>query len=123
VTLNKLRTFLSLLGVTIGIISIVSIFTVLDSMENNIRSSFEMFGNDIVIIEKWPWNVEEGDDEYAWWEYMNRPVPTAREYELISERIHGAASCFVGAVGANIEFMNRHIANTELWGISEELVR
>lgn len=120
VILNKLRTFLSLLGVTIGIVSIVSIFTVLDSMESNIRSAFETLGNDLVIVGKWPWNIEEGDDEYAWWEYMNRPVPTAREHELISERIPGAAACFFGAVGANIEYMNRQITNTELWGISEE---
>lgn len=120
VVLNKLRTFLSLLGVTIGIVSIVSIFTVLDSMENNIRSSFETFGNNIVIVEKWPWNIEEGDEEYAWWEYMNRPVPTVKEYELLKEGIPGAAACFVGAVGATIEYLDRRITNTEIWGTSEE---
>ena len=30
---NKLRTFLSLFGITIGIFSIISVFTVLDWME------------------------------------------------------------------------------------------
>ena len=54
VILNKLRTILSLLGVTIGIFSIVSVFTVLDSMKANMRKSMDSFGNDVVVIEKWP---------------------------------------------------------------------
>ena len=58
VVLNKLRTLLSLLGVTIGIFSIVSVFTVLDSMETNMRKAVESFGNDIIVIEKWPWAPE-----------------------------------------------------------------
>ena len=37
-TNNRLRTFLSLLGVTIGILAIISVFTVVDSLENNVRS-------------------------------------------------------------------------------------
>jgi len=120
VILNKLRTFLSLLGVTIGIVSIVSIFTVLDSLEKSIRSSFETFGTDVVIVDKWPWNIEEGDEEYAWWEYANRPVPTVREYDLIKERISGANACFIGVIGANIEYLNRSVSNIQVWGSSEE---
>ena len=30
---NKLRTFLSLLGVTIGILAVISVFTIVDSLE------------------------------------------------------------------------------------------
>ena len=36
---NRLRTFLTLLGITIGIFAIISVFTVLDSLENTIRNS------------------------------------------------------------------------------------
>ena len=34
---NKLRSFLSLLGITIGIFAIILVFTIVDSLENNIR--------------------------------------------------------------------------------------
>ena len=34
---NKLRTFLSLLGITIGIFCIIAVLTVLDSLKNNIQ--------------------------------------------------------------------------------------
>ena len=50
---NKLRTFLSLLGITIGIFAIISVFTVIDSLESYIRKSLDTLGNNVVYVEKW----------------------------------------------------------------------
>ena len=75
-TANKLRTFLSLLGITIGIFSIITVFTVVDSLESNVRKSVASLGDNVIFIQKWPW--EFGGD-YPWWKYMNRPVPTVEE--------------------------------------------
>ncbi|HCX77753.1 MAG TPA: ABC transporter, partial [Algoriphagus sp.] len=36
---NLTRTILSLLGVTVGIFAIIAVFTLVDSLENNIKSS------------------------------------------------------------------------------------
>ncbi len=81
---NKLRTFLSLLGVTIGIFCIVAVFTVLDSLEKNIKSSVSSLGEDVLYITKWPWMDEGG--EYKWWEYWRRPVMTTRELRSIERQ-------------------------------------
>jgi len=89
VILNKLRTLLSLIGITIGIFAIISVFTVLDSMEENIRESFSAMGEDIIYVEKWPWMPEEGQ-EYKWWEYLNRPVPKMSEQLLLKKRMESA---------------------------------
>ena len=51
---NKLRTFLSLLGVTIGIFAIISVFTMVDALETNVRKSVESLGDNVVFIAKWP---------------------------------------------------------------------
>lgn len=80
---NKLRTFLSLLGITIGIFAIISVFTVIDSLENYIRNSLDSLGSNMVYIQKWPWAPPEGESEYPWWRYLNRPVPTVDEAEEI----------------------------------------
>ncbi len=80
---NKLRTFLSLLGITVGIFAIISVFTVIDSLERYIRDSLEGLGNNMVYIQKWPWTPPEGETEYPWWRYMNRPSPDLREAEEI----------------------------------------
>jgi len=81
---NKLRTFLSLLGVTIGIFCIVAVFTVLDSMEKNIRSNVASLGDDVLYINKWPWMDEGG--EYKWWEYWRRPVMTTTELKAVRRK-------------------------------------
>lgn len=73
---NKLRTFLSLLGITIGIFAIIVVFTIVDSLEKNIRGSIESLGENVVFVMKWPWTF--GPD-YPWWKYMNRPNPEYNE--------------------------------------------
>src|ERR1051325_3776375 len=69
---NKLRTFLSLLGITIGIFAIIIVFTIVDSLESNVRNSIQSLGENVVFVQKWPWSF--GPD-YAWGKYINRPVP------------------------------------------------
>ena len=56
---NKLRTVLSLLGITIGIFAIISVFTVIDSLEKYIRTSLNALGNNMVYVQKWPWTPPE----------------------------------------------------------------
>ncbi|MEW6468530.1 MAG: ABC transporter permease [Bacteroidota bacterium] len=80
---NRLRTFLSLLGITIGIFAIISVFTVVDSLEKNMRDSIKSLGDNVVFVQKWPWTF--GPD-YPWWKYMNRPVPDVKELQEIQRR-------------------------------------
>lgn len=81
---NRLRTVLSLLGVTIGILTIVAVFTMVDSLERNIRSSVESLGSDVVYVQKWPWG---GSGEYKWWTFYQRPEPTYYEMEKLERRL------------------------------------
>jgi putative ABC transport system permease protein len=83
---NKLRTFLSLLGITIGIFAIISVFTVIDSLERYIRESLDALGTNMVYIQKWPWTPPEGETEYPWWKYLNRPVPEIGDAEELMRR-------------------------------------
>ncbi|WP_297091736.1 ABC transporter permease [uncultured Draconibacterium sp.] len=85
-TANKLRTFLSLLGITIGIFAIISVFTVIDSLEKRIRDSLDALGNNMIYVAKWPWTPPEGETEYPWWRYLNRPSPNYDETEEIIRR-------------------------------------
>lgn len=81
VVVNKMRTFLSLLGITIGIFAIISVYTAIDTMEGYVRNSLDAISKSAVQIGKWPWGPEEGDNgEYKWWKFMNRPE--VKETEL-----------------------------------------
>lgn len=83
IVVNKVRTILSLLGITIGIFSIISVFTVFDSVENTIRSSVNSLGSNVLFVQKWPWAF--GGD-YEWWKYINRPEPKMSELDVIQKR-------------------------------------
>ena len=94
---NKLRTLLSLLGVTIGIFAIISVFAVVDSLERNIRGSVESLGENVVFVTKWPWAM--GGD-YPWWKYYQRPLPTIQELASLEQRLEVAeAATFVAGAG------------------------
>ncbi|MCB0705113.1 MAG: ABC transporter permease [Saprospiraceae bacterium] len=84
---NKLRSFLSLLGITIGIFCIIGVQSAVDSLENNIRGSIEKLGDDVLYIQKMPWNEDPGEN---FWKYQRRPNPSYEDYELIRERVTSA---------------------------------
>ncbi|HPJ78456.1 MAG TPA: ABC transporter permease [Prolixibacteraceae bacterium] len=112
---NKLRTLLSLLGITIGIFAIISVFTVIDSLERYIRNSLQSLGSNMVYVAKWPWTPPEGETEYPWWKYLNRPVPTPEEAEEIlrKSRQAGNAVFFYGFNRA-VEYGAVHLSNVEV---------
>jgi len=74
---NRLRTFLSLLGITIGIFCIIAVKTVLDSMKSGIQKQMSSLGSNVLYIGRWPWMDEGG--QYKWWEYWRRPGMTPYE--------------------------------------------
>jgi putative ABC transport system permease protein len=128
---NKLRTFLSLLGITIGIFAIISVFTVIDSLERYIRSSLEGLGSNMVYITKWPWMPPEGESEYPWWRYLNRPVPEFEEAEEILKRgktVENAAFIFgfsrTVQAGSdkmeNVTVMATNYALLDVWNLKVE---
>lgn len=110
---NKMRTFLTLLGITIGIFAIISVFTVLNSLEDKIRTSISSLGDNIVYVQKWPWTF--GPD-YPWWEYMQRPVPKLNEYKELKRRSQLAESvCFSVSTGRNLKYKNNTLENIGIW--------
>lgn len=92
VTVNKMRTFLSLFGITIGIFAIISVYTVIDALEANVKSSIAQLGEKTLYVDKWSWGGGGGD--YPWWEYMKRPTPKLEEAKSI-ERMSKTADAVV----------------------------
>jgi putative ABC transport system permease protein len=115
---NKLRTFLSLLGITIGILAIISVFTIVDSLETNLRGSIEALGKNVIFIQKWPWTF---DDNAPWWKYMNRPVPKINESGELKKRIRGAeAVSFRVGFRKTVKAGSSSIENVIISGVSHE---
>ncbi|MEJ2880654.1 ABC transporter permease [Pedobacter sp. GR22-6] len=84
---NKLRTMLSLLGITIGIFTIIFVFSAVDSLRAKLQESVDKLGSKTVFVQKWPWG---GFGDYPWWKYVNRPEPSLRDYQLLKDRLEYA---------------------------------
>lgn len=84
---NKLRTMLSLLGITIGIFTIIAVFSGVDTLRNKLQESVDKLGSNTLFVQKWPWG---GFGDYPWWKYVNRPDPSLRDYEALKNRLEHA---------------------------------
>ncbi len=115
---NKTRTILSLTGITIGIFSIISIFTVFDSMERSIHSSIDSLGDNVLFIQKWPWSM---GGEYPWWKYWQRPEPKMQDLKQIQKRSQTAATgALMLQVSRNIKYQNTTIENIQISGVTHD---
>ncbi|MCD4666163.1 MAG: ABC transporter permease [Bacteroidales bacterium] len=116
IIVNKVRTLLSLLGITIGIFSVISVLTIFDSMEIAIRSSIDELGDDVLYIQKWPWVM---DRESPWWKYLKRPEPTLNDLREIQHRsIAAEASAFMFETNRTIKYKNNNIEDVRIVAIS-----
>jgi putative ABC transport system permease protein len=115
---NLLRTFLSLMGVTVGIFSIIAVLTVVDALHESIQRSFAFLGDKVMYIEKWPYGF--GGGEYAWWEFMKRPNPTYDEYEALNGNVQWAEAVSVYDVRGNntLKYKSNNMTGTDLMGIT-----
>jgi len=114
-TANKLRTLLSLLGITIGIFAIILVYSIVDSLEKNIRDSVSQFGDQVVYVQKWPWS---GGADFAWWKYLNRPVPLNSEADIIRRRSQYAEHVAFGSSlgGATVTRASNSATGAEVLG-------
>ncbi|MEL6866137.1 MAG: ABC transporter permease [Bacteroidota bacterium] len=85
---NKLRSFLSLLGITIGIFCIIGVQSAVDSLEDNIRGSFEKLGNDVVYVSKFSWAEDPGQN---YWKFMRHPNIDYKDFEVINKKVKSAS--------------------------------
>lgn len=114
---NVFRTILSLLGVTIGIFAIISVFTLVDSLERNVRDSMSFMGEKVIYVQKWPW-VFGGD--FQWWKYFQRPEPTVREFKQLERNLTNDAGVAIMASkgGDTFKYRNSSYSDAALLGVS-----
>ncbi len=98
---NVLRTILSLLGVMIGIFTIILVLTMVNSLEKNIRDSLSFIGTGTIYVEKWPWTADN-DGEYRWWDFWRRPNSSYAEYEFLKVNLKNRSSIAIFADKGNM---------------------
>jgi putative ABC transport system permease protein len=115
---NKLRTFLSLFGITIGIFCIIGVLSTVQSLEHNLQTEIKSFGTNTIYIDKREYGA--GPDAPRWL-YVKRPSPKFAELQAIKQRTPTAkyAAFNINAID-NVEVGDNILKEVRLYGISEE---
>lgn len=122
ITANKVRSFLTALGVIIGILAVTLMGTAINGIDKGFENSLSMIGYDVLYVQKWPW----ADNSNSWWIYRNRR-PMKTEYADQINRIIDDTpnSQLVTAVpqglwGASVKRGERQISSAFLMGTTDE---
>lgn len=117
---NKLRTFLSLFGITIGILAIISVFTVLDWMEKSVKDSIATLGDDIIYVQKMPWSF---DPNLPWWDLLSWPAVSMDDYETIRKNsTRSAAAAYSVMFSRQLKYRDMAVNDAFIWASTYELV-
>ncbi len=117
---NKLRTFLSLFGITIGIFCIIGVLATVNSLEQNIQNEVKTLGTNTIYVDKWDYSAGGGPD-FPWWKFVNRPVPKYEETEQIKARTPSAKFVvFRNKVVDQVEYRGSALTNINIYGINED---
>jgi putative ABC transport system permease protein len=115
---NKLRTFLSLFGITIGIFCIIGVLATIDSLQSKIKSDLSSFGNNSVYIDKWDYS---GGPEYPWWKFVKRPSMKMEEMEFVKKKSTLASNmAFVMQTQESFSYEDNILKGVNIYGITPE---
>ena len=86
---NKLRAALTMIGITIGVFSVISVMTAIGALQSSIESGISFLGSNIFQFAKYPANVNVGGEIKK--KYQNRPNVTYREALHYAKLMEGHA--------------------------------
>jgi putative ABC transport system permease protein len=117
---NKLRTLLSLLGVTIGIFSIIAVLTAVDSLDRKIKKELSVLDKNTIYLAKFSFGPSEiprwkrdqfPDVSYEEYEYLKTALPDAKEL---------AFQLFVGR--ESIKYNEKTVSDVNVVPVSYEFI-
>ena len=108
---NRLRTFLSLLGISIGIWCVVSVTSAIDSLAENIKDSFKKLGDDVIYVSIIPFGEALTQEDID--RYLKRPFANNAEMEAIQEQaVNAEYAAYYAVMGqSSIKWRSSTVSN------------
>ena len=94
---NKLRTFLSLLGVTVGIFSIISVLAAVDSLNRSMQESLSGLDKNMINLSKYSF----APSSVPQWQRLSFPQVTYQEYEFLKRELPNTEAVVYELFGLN----------------------
>lgn len=115
---NKLRTFLSLLGVTIGIFSIIAVLAAVDSLKREIKGSISSLDNSTMYVGRFSF----GPSDIPEWKRAQFPDVTYDEYQYLKKSVPNLeVASFTLNVGAEtIKYEDKSVERVEIGAVTDD---
>ncbi len=117
---NKLRTVLSLLGVTIGIFSIIAVLTAVDSLDRKIKNDLSSLDKNTIYLTSVPF----GPTDIPQWKREQFPKVTYEEYQSLKNSVNQAEYfCFQMFTNReSIKYENKNVSDVNIVAVTHEFV-
>ncbi len=111
---NKLRSILTLLGIAIGVFSVIGVMTAIRTMESSITSGLNVFGTNTFLIQKYP-VIQIGHRNAK---YRNRKNITFTQYQDLKEKsvLPKLVTVIDGTGGKSIRYKKNKTKGVYLYG-------
>jgi len=107
---NKLRSFLTMSGITIGVFSVIGVMTTVSALRGSIESGMSQLGANAFQFQKWPAGFNNGNNR----KYQQRRNITVKEGQRYQQLMEGIAEVislelydFGGNGAAQASYLNR----------------
>ncbi|WP_299119496.1 ABC transporter permease [uncultured Winogradskyella sp.] len=116
---NKLRTFLSLLGVTVGIFSIIAVLAAVDSLDKNIKDNLAGLDKNTIYLSKFSF----GPTDVPRWKRDNFPQTDHDDYEFIKRNVPDIAASAYVIFGSNetVRYQAETVTGVTITPVSSEI--
>ncbi|MAO08822.1 MAG: ABC transporter permease [Alteromonas sp.] len=115
---NKLRTFLSLVGVTIGIFSIIAVLAAVDSLKSEIENSISGLDNSTIYLGHFSF----GPTDVPRWKWAQFPTASYEEYQYLKKNLPDidAISYTLNVPNETIKFEDKSVENVNIGAVTDD---
>ena len=112
----RLRSFLTTLGIVIGVMTVIAIVAIIQGLNASFETQMANLGANTVYVSKWKW-FSTNDD---WWEYRNRQNVGTAELRAVEEEALSAVSVapMANQLGTLVTYLNHSVENVRTIGTS-----
>jgi putative ABC transport system permease protein len=101
----------------VGIFMITAVFAVVDSLEDGLKSTFNILDDEVLFIQKWPWTFGE---DYPWWKYVQRREVSLSDMDMLANRLELAQDVvFQAKAGLPLESQNSRMEGVGVAAVSD----